>query len=198
MAKLAANFYNHPSGQLTLIGVTGTNGKTTTATTLYNLFKTLGYNTGLISTVRYLINDKEITSTHTTPDALTTNTLLRQMVDAGCQYAFMEVSSHALSQHRTDFLDFDGAIFTNITHDHLDYHGTFKNYLYTKKILFDNLKKSAFALVNADQKNAKIVVQNTKARIYTYGMKNLADFRAKILEKHFDGSLILIDNIELG
>ncbi len=196
LAKLAANFYGNPSEQLTLIGVTGTNGKTTTATTLYNLFKTLGYKAGLLSTVRYLIDGKELPATHTTPDAITINKLLRQMVDAGCQYAFMEVSSHALSQHRTDFLDFDGAIFTNITHDHLDYHGTFKNYLYAKKTLFDNLKKDAFALVNADDRNAKIVVQNTKANVYTYGLKNLADFRAKILEKHFDGTLVLIDNME--
>ncbi len=197
LARLAANFYGNPSTEIKLVGVTGTNGKTTIATTLYKLFENLGYKAGLLSTIRYLVHNIEVPATHTTPDPLTINRLLRKMVDSGCEYAFMEVSSHALDQHRTDFLDFDGAIFTNITHDHLDYHSTFKNYLYAKKKLFDNLKPQAFALVNADDRNAKIVIQNTKAQIYTYGLKNLADFKAKILEKHIDGTLALIDGQEI-
>ncbi len=197
LARIAANFFDNPSNDLQLVGVTGTNGKTTIATTLYRLFEALGHKAGLISTIRYLAHNIEIPATHTTPDAITINRLLRKMADNGCRYAFMEVSSHALDQHRTDFLEFKGAVFTNITHDHLDYHGSFRNYLYTKKKLFDNLDAGAFALVNADDKNAKIMVQNTKARIYTYSLKNFADFKARILEKHFNGTLALIDGTEI-
>ncbi len=197
LARLASNFYGNPGKEIKLVGVTGTNGKTTIATTLYNIFEQLGFKAGLLSTIRYLVHNVEIPATHTTPDPVTINRLLRKMVDSGCQYAFMEVSSHALDQHRTDFLDFDGAIFTNITHDHLDYHSNFKNYLYAKKKLFDNLKPQAFALVNADDRNAKVIVQNTKAQVYTYGLKNLADFKAKILEKHIDGTLALLDGQEI-
>ncbi len=197
LARIAANFYNNPSYDLKLVGVTGTNGKTTIATTLYNFFEILGHKAGLISTIRYLAHKVEEPATHTTPDAITVNRLLRKMVDNDCIYAFMEVSSHALDQHRTDFLDFDGAIFTNLTHDHLDYHKTLKDYLFAKKRLFDNLKPEAFALVNADDKHSNIIVQNTKATVYTFGLKNLADFKAKILEKHINGTLVLIEGSEV-
>ncbi len=197
LARIADNFYNNPSYSLKLVGVTGTNGKTTIATTLYNFFELLGHKAGLISTIRYLAHKIEEPATHTTPDAITINRLLRKMIDNDCSYAFMEVSSHALDQHRTDFLDFDGAIFTNLTHDHLDYHKTFKDYLWAKKRLFDSLKPEAFALVNADDKHSNIIVQNTKATVYTYGLKNLADFKAKILEKHINGTLVLIEGSEV-
>ncbi len=197
LAFVADKYYNSPSQQITLVGVTGTNGKTTVATTLYRFFRELGYASGLLSTVRYMIDDKEVEATHTTPDPLTINRLLREMVDAGCEYAFMEVSSHALDQGRTAYLQFDGAVFTNITHDHLDYHKTFANYIKAKKKFFDSLSSEAFALINADDKNGKIMVQNTKAEVYTYALKVPADFKAKILEKHFDGTLVLIDNKEV-
>ncbi len=198
LARLTANFYDNPSHGLNLIGVTGTNGKTTIATSLYRLFETMGYKAGLLSTIRYLMHNFEWPATHTTPDPVTINMLLRKMVsEYSCTHAFMEVSSHALEQKRTAYLDFDGAIFTNITHDHLDYHHTFKDYLYAKKKLFDQLKPQAFALVNADDKNHKIITQNTRATVYTYGLKNMADFKARILEKHFDGTLAIIDGREI-
>ena len=198
LASLAANYYGHPSKELNLIGITGTNGKTTIATSLYRLFEKLGYKSGLISTITNLMHNFEWLATHTTPDPITINMLLEKMVkEHFCTYAFMEVSSHALEQRRTCFLDFNGAIFTNITHDHLDYHLTFKNYLYAKKKLFDNLSSHAFALVNGDDKNHKVIVQNTKAKVYTFALKNMADFRARILEKHFDGTLAIIDNREI-
>ncbi len=198
LARLSTNFYDNPSNELSLVGVTGTNGKTTIATSLYKLFEQMGQNAGLISTIRYLMHNYEWIATRTTPDAVTINMLLRKMVSQyGCSHAFMEVSSHALDQHRTAYLDFDGAIFTNITHDHLDYHPSFRDYLYAKKKLFDQLKPQAFALVNADDKNHNIITQNTKARVYTYGLKNMADFKARILEKHFDGTLAIIDGHEV-
>ena len=198
LARISSNFYDQPSHELTLVGVTGTNGKTTIATSLYRLFENLGYKAGLLSTIRYLMHNFEWPASHTTPDPVTINMLMRKMVtEYNCTHAFMEVSSHALDQSRTAYLDFDGAIFTNITHDHLDYHHTFKDYLYAKKKLFDQLKPQAFALVNADDKNHKVVTQNTKAHVFTYGLKNMADFKARILEKHFDGTLAVIDGREI-
>ncbi len=198
LARIASNFYDNPSEELKLVGVTGTNGKTTIATSLYNLFEQLGYNAGLLSTIRYLMHNFEWPATHTTPDPVTINMLMRKMVSQyDCTHAFMEVSSHALDQKRTAYLDFDGAIFTNITHDHLDYHPSFRDYLYAKKKLFDQLKPQAFALVNADDRNHKIIVQNTKAHVYTYGLRSSADFKARILEKHFDGTLAVIDGREI-
>ncbi len=198
LARLSTNFYGNPSLELNLVGVTGTNGKTTIATSLYRLFENLGYKAGLLSTIRYLMHNFEWPATHTTPDPVTINMLLRKMVsEYNCSHAFMEVSSHALDQHRVAFLDFDGAIFTNITHDHLDYHHSFKDYIYAKKKLFDQLKPQAFALVNADDKNHKVITQNTKAQVYTFGLKNMADFKARILEKHFDGTLAVIDGREV-
>ncbi len=190
---IASNFYDNPSEKLDLIGVTGTNGKTTTVTLLYNLFKKLGYKTGLLSTILYKIHDKEVKSTHTTPDAVSLNKLLNEMVEEGCSYAFMEVSSHAIHQHRIAGLKFKGGVFTNITHDHLDYHKTFKDYLLAKKKFFDDLPFDAFALVNADDKNGRVMLQNTRAAKYTYGLKSLADFKGKVLESQFDNMLIDID-----
>ncbi len=197
MAYLLAAFYDYPSKRMTVVGITGTNGKTTIATSLYNLFTNLGHKCGLISTVEYRIGEKIFASTHTTPNAEKLCELFAQMYKEGVQYVFMEVSSHALIQKRTAAIDFDGAIFTNLTHDHLDYHQTFKNYINAKKILFDSLKKSAFALVNADDKHHKYLLQNTVAHKYTYALKSLADFKAKIIEKHFEGTLVDIDNTEV-
>ena len=179
------------------MGVTGTNGKTTTVTLLYNLFKDLGYKTGMLSTVKNMVHDKEIQSTHTTPDAVSLNKLLKEMVDAGCEFAFMEVSSHAIHQKRIAGLTFTGGVFTNITHDHLDYHKTFKDYLLTKKKFFDDLPFDAFALVNSDDKNGKVMIQNTRAAKYTYALKSVADFKAKVLESSFDSMLIDIDGNSL-
>ena len=190
---LVSNFYNNPSGSLKLVGVTGTNGKTTTATLLYRLFRKLGFKTGLLSTVRNYINDTGIEATHTTPDTLQINQLLRKMTDAGCEYAFMEVSSHAAAQHRISGLHFAGAVFTNITHDHLDYHKTFEEYIKAKKKFFDELGEDAFALVNIDDRNGKVMVQNTRAKVTTYGIKSLADYKAKIIESHFEGMLLNIE-----
>ncbi|HJX70420.1 MAG TPA: UDP-N-acetylmuramoyl-L-alanyl-D-glutamate--2,6-diaminopimelate ligase, partial [Bacteroidales bacterium] len=187
---LVSNFYNNPSGSLKLVGVTGTNGKTTTATLLYRLFRKLGFKTGLLSTVRNYINDTGIEATHTTPDTLQINQLLRKMTDAGCEYAFMEVSSHAAAQHRISGLHFAGAVFTNITHDHLDYHKTFEEYIKAKKKFFDELGEDAFALVNIDDRNGKVMVQNTRAKVTTYGIKSLADYKANIIESHFEGMLL--------
>ena len=194
---IASNFYGNPSESLKLVGVTGTNGKTTTATLLYELFVALGYKVGLISTVRNLINGVEVPATHTTPDPVNLNKLLAEMVESGCEFCFMEVSSHALHQHRVAGLNFSGAIFTNITHDHLDYHETFSNYIAAKKMLFDGLSSKAFALVNVDDKNGEVMVQNTKAKIVTYGLKSMADRKAKILENNLTGLILNIDDQEV-
>lgn len=197
LALAACQYYNHPSSQLKLVGITGTNGKTTTATLLFNLFRQLGYNAGLISTIRYCINNDSTDASHTTPDALTLNKLLADMVAKGCDYCFMEVSSHALVQNRVTGLQFTGGIFSNITHDHLDYHGTFDNYIRAKKAFFDQLPASAFALVNIDDKRGKIMVQNTKARVVTYALKNFADIKGRILENNIDGLVMQIDDTEV-
>lgn len=197
LSVIAANFYGNPSEQLKLIGVTGTNGKTTTVTLLFNLFKVLGYKVGLLSTVKNQINDNVIPSTHTTPDALAINKLLRLMADAGCSYVFMEVSSHAVVQHRISGLTFAGGVFTNITHDHLDYHKTFDAYIKAKKGFFDMLPERAFALVNKDDKNAMVMLQNTKATKKTYGLLHDCDFKCKVLENNFGGLLLSIDNNEV-
>jgi len=197
LAKIASNYYNNPSAKIKLVGVTGTNGKTTIASLLYQLFMKMGCKTGLLSTVKNCVNNKTMHSTHTTPDALSINKLLYQMHEESCEYCFMEVSSHALDQNRTCFLNFDGAIFTNLTHDHLDYHHTFKNYLNTKKKFFDNLEKTAFALINTDDKNAKVMVQNTKANKLTYSCQAMANYKCRIVEEHFDGMLLDIDSREV-
>jgi UDP-N-acetylmuramoyl-L-alanyl-D-glutamate--2,6-diaminopimelate ligase len=190
LGKMAHTWYGKPSQQLKLIGVTGTNGKTTTATLLYRLFKALGHKVGLLSTVVNYVNDESIPATHTTPDALSLNALLAQMVSAGCTYAFMEVSSHAIAQERIAGLEFAGALFTNLTRDHLDYHKTFDHYRDTKKQLFDRLSKSAFAVTNYDDKNGLVMTQNTQAKVYTYSTRSMADFRGKILEESFEGMLL--------
>lgn len=184
---IAANFFGNPSQKLKLVGVTGTNGKTTVATLLYKLFGTLGHRCGLISTVEYRIIDQVLPSTHTTPDPVQLNKLLKDMVDAGCNYAFMEVSSHAIDQDRIAGLQFAGAIFTNITHDHLDYHKTFENYIKAKKKFFDGLNSDAFALVNADDKRGMVMLQNTKGTKYTFGLRKLTDFKGKMLSNTIEG-----------
>ncbi|MFC5283406.1 UDP-N-acetylmuramoyl-L-alanyl-D-glutamate--2,6-diaminopimelate ligase [Pedobacter alpinus] len=194
---MAANFYQQPSKKIKLVGITGTNGKTTVATLLYKLFRELGFKVGLISTVENQINDKIIPSTHTTPDPIALNILLNDMVILGCDYCFMEVSSHAIAQHRIEGLTFTGGIFTNITHDHLDFHLTFDNYIKAKKAFFDGLNKSAFALTNTDDKNGMVMLQNTAAHKKTYGLKTLADFKAKIIENQFSGLHLDIDNQEV-
>jgi UDP-N-acetylmuramoyl-L-alanyl-D-glutamate--2,6-diaminopimelate ligase len=194
---VAANFYDNPSNKLKLVGVTGTNGKTTIATLLYQLFRDLGYKCGLLSTVENQINGKVIPSTHTTPDQVELNGLLDEMVTQGCDYCFMEVSSHAVAQHRIEGLVFAGGIFSNLTHDHLDYHKTFDNYLKAKKAFFDGLSKNAFALTNNDDKNGSVMLQNTKAHKKTYALKSMADYKGKILENQFGGLLLLIDNDEV-
>ena len=190
LGKMAHYWYGEPSKHLKLVGVTGTNGKTTTATLLYKLFKRLGYKVGLLSTVINYVNDEAYPSTHTTPDALSLNALMAKMVDEGCTYAFMEVSSHSIAQERIAGLEFVGALFTNLTRDHLDYHKTFDNYRDTKKRLFDQLGKNAFAITNCDDKNGLVMTQNTKAQVYTYSTRSMADFRGKILEAGFDGMLL--------
>ena len=197
MADMAAAFYDHPSRELRLVGITGTNGKTTTATLLYDLVRALGYRAGLISTVVYRIDGREVEATHTTPDAIRLNALMRGMVDAGCDYCFMECSSHAIVQERTRGLDFAGGIFSNITHDHLDYHKTFAEYIRAKKRFFDALPAGAFALTNADDRNGSVMVQNTAARVHTYSLRAMADFRCKIVEMHLDGMLLRLDGREL-
>ena len=194
MADIAAAYYDNPSHELKLVGVTGTNGKTTVATLLYDLYRKMGYRAGLISTVVYRIDEREIPSTHTTPDAIRLNAMLREMVDAGCDYCFMEVSSHSLVQERVRGLKFRGAMFTNLTHDHLDYHGTFKEYIRAKKCLFDTLPKSAFALVNIDDRNGEVMVQNTRAKVSRYSLRQMADFRCKVLEMLFDGMLLRVNS----
>lgn len=194
---LASVWYGHPSRMLQLVGVIGTNGKTTTTTLLCNLFKHFGYKVGLISTIINKIGDKEIMATHTTPDPLSLNRLLREMVDAGCSYAFMEVSSHAIHQKRINGLLFQGGIFTNLSQDHLDYHQTMKEYLKAKKAFFDNLPSSSFALTNVDDKNGEVMLQNTKATKYSYSLKGLADFKGRVIEKRFDSTLLEINQREV-
>lgn len=184
---MASNFYGNPSEKLKLVGVTGTNGKTTTVTLLHDLFSKMGYNAGLLSTIENKIGSKVIPSTHTTPDAIAINALLAEMVDAGCDYAFMEVSSHSIHQRRIAGLEFAGGVFTNITRDHLDYHKTFKEYIHAKKMFFDQLPNNAFALTNIDDKNGMVMVQNTKANIQKYSLRRKADFKAKILENSLSG-----------
>ena len=188
--KVATQFYGNPTNQLKLIGVTGTNGKTTIATLLYQMFRQMGYKVGLLSTVCNYINEKAVPATHTTPDPITLNALLAQMVDEGCEYAFMEVSSHAIAQNRIAGLTFAGGIFTNLTRDHLDYHGTVENYLKAKKLFFDNLPKDAFAVTNLDDKNGLVMTQNTAAKVVTYSQRNLCDFKGRILEHHLEGMII--------
>ena len=197
LAEIAAAWYDYPSTQLKLVGITGTNGKTTVATLLYNTVRRLGFAAGLLSTVCNYVNDESYPTTLTTLDAISLNKYLRKMVDAGCEYAFMEVSSHAIHQHRTHFLEFVGGVFTNLTQDHLDYHKNMLDYLNVKKQFFDNLPKSAFALTNVDDKNGKVMLQNTKASQYTYSVNKLGDYKARIFEKHFDGTDIEINGTEL-
>ena len=197
LAILASNFYDNPSKNLKLVGITGTNGKTTVSTLLYDLFKKAGYKVGLISTIKIMVDDQEYRTSHTTPDVLTINQRLAQMNGEGVEFCFMEVSSHGIHQKRSEGLHFAGAIFTNLSHDHLDYHKNFAEYRDTKKKLFDALPKSAFALTNLDDKNGKVMLQNTKARKKTYALKTYADYRAQILEKQFNGQLLKIDDNEL-
>lgn len=190
MADMAAAFYGYPSEKLKLVGVTGTNGKTTVATLLYDLFTMMGHKSGLISTVVYRIGAKEMDSTHTTPDTIRLNAMLREMVDEGCDYCFMEVSSHSVVQDRIRGLHFVGGIFTNLTHDHLDYHGTFAEYIKAKRLFFDGLSKKAFALTNIDDRNGEVMVQNTVAKVSRYSLRSMAEFRCKVLEMLFDGMLL--------
>ncbi|MDD2435989.1 MAG: UDP-N-acetylmuramoyl-L-alanyl-D-glutamate--2,6-diaminopimelate ligase [Massilibacteroides sp.] len=197
LGKLASAWYSYPSEKLRLVGVTGTNGKTTTATLLYELFRKLGYKAGLLSTVCNYINNEIVPTEHTTPDPLTMHALLARMVEAGCEYAFMEVSSHAVDQRRISGLSFAGAIFTNLTRDHLDYHKTVENYLKAKKRFFDELPKTAFALTNIDDKAGPVMLQNTSAKKLTYSLRTLADFKAKILESHFEGTELVINDREV-
>ncbi|MBP5563651.1 MAG: UDP-N-acetylmuramoyl-L-alanyl-D-glutamate--2,6-diaminopimelate ligase [Bacteroidales bacterium] len=197
LGQLADAFYDHPSRKLKLVGITGTNGKTTTVTLLHRLFMSAGYPTGLISTIVNKIGDEEIPTNHTTPDAVELNRLLAEMVGRGCQYCFMEVSSHALCQHRVTGLKFAGALFSNITHDHLDFHKTFANYIAAKKSFFDKLPKSAFALTNIDDKNGRVMVQNTKASVHTYSLRTAADIKGVIMENAFTGLHMRINNREV-
>jgi UDP-N-acetylmuramoyl-L-alanyl-D-glutamate--2,6-diaminopimelate ligase len=196
LGYMAAAFFGNPSSKLSLVGVTGTNGKTTTVNLLHQVFRGLGYKAGMLSTIGNKVDDQEIPATHTTPDAIQLNELLSKMADAGCSYCFMEVSSHAIVQERIAGLNFKGAIFTNITHDHLDYHGTFDQYLKAKKAFFDNLPKDAFALVNKDDKNGVVMVQNSKAKVYTYSLRSIADFHSRIIENQFHGLHLNIDGNE--
>ncbi|MDD3077673.1 MAG: UDP-N-acetylmuramoyl-L-alanyl-D-glutamate--2,6-diaminopimelate ligase [Paludibacter sp.] len=198
LGQMASAFYGFPSSKLILAGVTGTNGKTTIATLLYKLFRELGYKAGLLSTVVNYINNKTIEATHTTPDALELNELLARMVDAGCEYAFMEVSSHSIDQRRIAGLEFNGGIFTNLTRDHIDYHLTFENYLKAKKRFFDDLPADAFALTNADDKNGSVMLQNTRASKYYYSLRGMADFKTRILEHGFEGMLLDMNGREVN
>ena len=197
LSVLAANYYGNPSDDIQLIGITGTNGKTTVATLLYKLFKKAGFKVGLLSTVKILIDDKEYKTTHTTPDSLTINRHLKEMVDEGIEFCFMEVSSHGIDQMRTRNLNFKGAVFTNLSHDHLDYHKDFAAYRDVKKMFFDQLPKNAFALTNSDDKNGKYMLQNTKAKKYTYALKSIADYKSQVLENQFNGLLLKINGQEL-
>lgn len=196
-ALMATVFFNNPSSKLKLVGVTGTNGKTTIATVLFKLFRELGYTCGLISTVQNQINDTVIPATHTTPDAVSLNALLQQMVEQGCSHVFMECSSHAIHQHRITGLSFSGALFSNITHDHLDYHKTFDEYIRVKKSFFDHLPASAFAISNADDKRGEVMLQNTRAKKYLYSLKTLATFKGKILENALTGLVMLVNDKEV-
>ncbi len=198
VGPVATMFYGDPSTKLHLVGVTGTNGKTTIATLLYNMFRKFGHKCGLLSTVCNYIEDEAIPADHTTPDPIELNRLLAKMVEAGCEYAFMECSSHAIAQKRIGGLKFAGGLFTNLTRDHLDYHKTFENYRDAKKAFFDSLPKTAFAITNADDKNGMVMVQNTKATVKTYSTRTLADFKAKIIECHFEGMYLDIDGHEVG
>ncbi|WP_158962311.1 UDP-N-acetylmuramoyl-L-alanyl-D-glutamate--2,6-diaminopimelate ligase [Myroides fluvii] len=197
LAIIAANFYDNPSRKLKLVGVTGTNGKTTIATLLYKMFSSLGYKTGLLSTVNIRIGEDLYETSHTTPDSITINAYLNQMVEEGCEFCFMEVSSHGVVQHRTFGLHFEGGVFTNLTHDHLDYHKTFAAYRDAKKTFFDQLGKTSFALTNLDDKNGSVMVQNTQAKVCTYALKNMADYKGQILESQFSGMLMKINQQEL-
>lgn len=197
LAFLAANYYGNPSENLKLVGVTGTNGKTTIASLLYQLFKKAGYKVGLLSTVKIMVDEQEFKATHTTPDSLTINKYLDVMVLDGCEFCFMEVSSHGIHQKRTEALHFAGGVFTNLSHDHLDYHNTFAEYRDVKKLFFDNLPKSAFAITNIDDKNGAIMLQNTKAKKLTYALKSYADYKAQILENQLSGLLLKVNDNEV-
>lgn len=197
LGLMAAEFFGHPSADLKLVAVTGTNGKTSTVTMLYDLFRSLGYKVGLLSTVRNLVDTREVAATHTTGDAIQVNELLAEMVEAGCEFCFMEASSHAIHQNRVHGLQFTGAVFSNISHDHLDYHKTFDEYIKAKKQLFDELPKGAFALTNLDDKRGRVMMQNTKANIRTYSLKRIADHKAKIIENTFSGLVMDVDGHEL-
>jgi len=197
LGQISSNYYNQPSSKLKLVGITGTNGKTSTVTMLFNLFQSLGYQVGMLSTVSNRIGNREIKATHTTPDAIQLNALLLEMVDEGCDYCFMEVSSHAIVQNRIAGLDFAGGIFSNITHDHLDFHKTFKEYIKAKKAFFDGLSSKAFALTNIDDKNGNVMLQNTRANKRTYGLNALADYKARIIENSFTGLHMEINNMEI-
>ena len=198
VGQIATNFYGDPTSKLKLVGVTGTNGKTTIATVLYNMFREMGHKTGLLSTVCNYIDGEAYPTEHTTPDPVTLNAMLAKMVDAGCEYCFMEVSSHSVVQNRIGGLRFVGGMFTNITRDHLDYHKTFENYIKAKKQFFDNLPADAFAITNVDDKNGMVMVQNTKATVKTYSVQSPADFKAKIIECHFEGMYLDINGKEVG
>ncbi len=194
---MAANFYDNPSSSIKLVGVTGTNGKTTTVTLLFQLFRAMGNKAGMFTTVRNMINSEEVPSTHTTPDAVELNRLLRRMVDAGCKYAFMEVSSHSVVQKRISGLSFSGGVFTNLTHDHLDYHKTFEEYIKAKKGFFDQLPSESFALINKDDKNGSVMVQNTRALKRSYSVLSVGDYKCRVLENHFTGLQLSIDSTEV-
>ena len=198
VGKIATTFYGNPTSRMKLVGVTGTNGKTTIATLLYNMFRAFGHKVGLVSTVCNYIDDEPIPTEHTTPDPVTLNELLGKMADAGCEYAFMEVSSHSIAQKRISGLKYVGGIFTNLTRDHLDYHKTVENYLRAKKKFFDDMPKNAFSLTNLDDKNGKVMVQNTKSKIYTYSLTSLSDFKGRVLESHFEGMLLDFNNHEVA
>ena len=197
LGAMASSFYDNPSSKMKVVGVTGTNGKTSTVTLLFRLFRKLNANVGLLSTVQNQINEEIIPSTHTTPDAISLNALMKQMVDAGCEYCFMEVSSHAIDQNRIEGLKFTGAVFTNITHDHLDYHKTFENYLKAKKRFFDELPSTAFAITNADDRNGAVMFQNTKAAKHTYSLKSPSDFKCKVIENSVSGLQLELDGVEM-
>jgi len=198
LGQIASNFFGNPSGELKVVGITGTNGKTTVATLLYETFRDLGFRTGLISTITNFVNGRKIEATHTTPDPVELNRLFMIMVEDGCEYAFMEVSSHAISQKRTEGIHFTGGVFTNLTHDHLDYHGTFNEYLNTKKTFFDKLGKQSFALVNIDDKNGKVMLQNCMGKQYSYALHTMSDYKARILENRFEGMMLRIGGHELS
>jgi UDP-N-acetylmuramoyl-L-alanyl-D-glutamate--2,6-diaminopimelate ligase len=197
LGYIASAFYDEPSSKLKLVGVTGTNGKTTTVTLLYRMSQQLGYKAGLISTVKYYVGTREVDATHTTPDAIQLNKLMNEMVAEGCAYCFMEVSSHSVIQHRITGLLFTGGVFSNLTHDHLDFHKTFDEYRRAKQLFFDGLPKEAFALVNIDDRNGRIMAQNTKATVKSYALKSMADFKCKVIESHFDGMSLILDGTEV-